>query len=51
MGTKLAPTYANIYMGNFGHNNLSHTSMGPSLYKRYIDDLILHWPHSEKELF
>ena len=34
MGTKLAPAYANIFMGNLEHNILSHAPMKPSFYRR-----------------
>ena len=50
MGTKLAPAYANIFMGQLEHNILSHTSLKPSFYKRFIDDILILWPHSEADL-
>ena len=50
MGMHLAPAYANIFMGNFEHNILSHAPIKPSFYKHYINDIILLWPHSEKDL-
>ena len=49
MGTKLAPAYANLFMGKLEHEILSHTSLKPIFYKRYIDILLL-WPNSELEL-
>ena len=50
MGTKLAPAYANIFMGQLEHNILSHISLKPSFYKRFIDDILILWPHSEADL-
>ena len=50
MGTKLAPAYANIFMGNLEHNFLSHAPKKPSFYKRYIDDILILWPHSQEDL-
>jgi len=39
MGTKLVPAYANIFMGKLEHTILSHASLKPSFYKRYIDNI------------
>ena len=50
MGTKLAPAYANLFMGKLEHNILSHSSLKPSFYRRYIDDILILWPHSEADL-
>ena len=50
MGTKLAPAYANIFMGNLEHNILSHAPKKPSFYRRYIDDILILWPHSQEDL-
>ena len=50
MGTKLAPAYANIFMGALELTILSHAPLKPSYYKRYIDDIFIIWPHSEADL-
>ena len=50
MGTKLAPAYANLFMGKLEHEILSHAPYKPLLYKCYIDDILILWPHSELEL-
>ena len=47
MGTKLAPAYANIFMGRLEHSILSHASFKPTFYRRFIDDILIPWPHSE----
>ena len=46
----MAPQYANIFMANLEENFLQNTYNKPSLYLRYIDDIILLWTHGEKEL-
>ena len=50
MGTKLAPAYANIFMGELEQAILSHAPYKSLFYKRYIDDILILWPHSELEL-
>ena len=50
MGTKLAPAYANLFMGKLENTILSHAPLKPSFYKRYIDDILILWPHSENDL-
>ena len=50
MGTKLALAYANTFIGQLEHNILSHTSLKPSFYKRFIDDILILWPPSEADL-
>ena len=50
MGTKLAPAYANIFMGKLEQTILSSAPFKPSYYKRYIDDILILWPHPIEEL-
>ena len=50
MGTKLAPAYANLFMGKLVNTILSHASLKPSFYKHYIDDILILWLHSENDL-
>ena len=50
MGTKLAPAYANIFMGALENSILSHAPLKPSYYRRFIDDIFVLWPHSEADL-
>ena len=50
MGTRMAPSYANIFMAWFEGKLLNSLSLGPTHYYRYIDDIFFIWPHGEKEL-
>ena len=50
MGTKLASTYTNIFMGKLEESVLSSASLKPSYYKCYIDDILILWPYSETAL-
>jgi len=50
IGTILAPAYANIFMGKLEKDFLSQVTLKPLYYKRYIDDLIVLWEHTEDEL-
>lgn len=46
MGTPLAPTLANIFMEQLEEDFLQTCILKPTLYKRYIDDILIVWPHS-----
>lgn len=46
MGTRLAPSYANIFMGDLEGKLLNKSSHKPHTYKRFIDDIFLIWTHS-----
>ena len=50
MGAAFSPTIANIYMSVFMRNFLVTREHKPLLLKRYIDDIILIWPHSKELL-
>src|SRR5215813_2514280 len=45
MGTKMAPNYANIFMGHLENRILECTELKPILWLRYIDDIFMLWPH------
>ena len=45
MGTKLAPSYANLLMTKFEEKYLYTYPLQPKLWKRFIDDIFLIWPH------
>ena len=50
MGSKLAPAYANTFMGQLEKSILDTSPLKPLYYKRYIDDIFMIWPYSENEL-
>ena len=50
MGTKLAPSFANIFMGWFEENFVYHYHKQPLIWKRYIDDIFIVWQHGPDTL-
>ena len=51
MGTKCAPSYACIFMGQIEEEFLKKwKGTQPELWKRYIDDIFMLWKGSEQEL-
>ena len=50
MGTKLAPSYANIFMGHLEQQMLEGYHKKPTLWLRFIDDIFVVWPHDLNEL-
>ncbi|XP_064468622.1 uncharacterized protein LOC135381512 [Ornithodoros turicata] len=50
MGTKMAPNYANIFMGKLETCFLSRCHIRPFLYKRYIYDIFIIWDNTESSL-
>ncbi|XP_077344465.1 uncharacterized protein LOC143988608 [Lithobates pipiens] len=55
MGTKCAPSYANLYLGGWEKETFSREDLSPFLDKiiswfRYIDDVLFFWAGTETEL-
>ena len=50
MGTKLAPSYANLFMTKSEENHVHTYHLQPKLWKRFIDDIFLIWPHGMNSL-
>ena len=48
MGTKLAPSYANLFMTKFEHKYVYTYPLQP--WKRFIDDIFLIWSHGMNSL-
>ena len=46
MGTKMAPSYANLFMQHLEESFLRPRPDQPALWKRHIDDILILWPHS-----
>ena len=49
-GSKLTPAYANIFMGQVDKNILDTSPLKLTYYRRFIDDVLMIWPHSKAEL-
>lgn len=45
MGSPLLSVIADFFTEGFEKQALESTPLKPSLYKRYIDDTLLVWPH------
>ena len=50
MGTKMAPSYANLFMDRFERAFLAREPIQPLLWKRYIDDILCVWTGTRSEL-
>ena len=50
MGTKMAPSYANLFLAKFETDALSHAPHQPHTSWRYIDDIFMIWTHTEQDL-
>ena len=47
---KMAPAYANIFMGTLESRILSETNPSPIHWKRYIDDIFLVWTDTKESI-
>ena len=50
MGTRLAPSYANIFMSEFEEKYVYTRHLKPRVWYRYIDDIFCIWQHGVTEL-
>ena len=50
MGTRVAPSFANIFMSNFEDKYVYTYRTQPLRWLRYIDDIFCIWPHGKEEL-
>ena len=50
IGTKVAKAFANIFMGWFEDSFVYTYDTQPLLWKRYIDDVFMIWPHGQDSL-
>ena len=50
MGTKVAPAYANTFMGWYEDTHVYTYHRQPLLWKRFIDDIFVIWSHGEDAL-
>ena len=50
MGTKVAPSFANLFMADFEDKFVYQYPTRASLWLRYIDDIFLIWEHGQESL-
>ena len=50
MGTKMAPAYANLFMGSIEPTLISHGDPYINMWKRFIDDIFLIWTGTHAQL-
>ena len=50
MGTRLAPSFANIFMYHFEEKHVYPYPFKPTVWLRYIDDTFMIWDHGMDEL-
>ena len=50
MGSKAAPSYANIYLDRFENKYVYTYHLQPVIWLRYLDDCFCIWQHGEEEL-
>ena len=50
MGTRMAPSYANVFMGQLEKSFLDTQHRQPLIWLRYIDDVFMTWTHREQHL-
>ena len=50
MGTKMAPSYANIFMGHLEGQLLMAVPLTPYRWLRFIDDIDMQWSHGQDNL-
>ena len=50
MGTKMAPSFANLFLGMFETNALTNAPWQPHTWWRYIDDIFMIWTEGSDRL-
>ena len=50
MGTRMAPSYVNLFMAQLERRLLDNANMKPLIWWRYIDDIFTIWCHGEASL-
>ena len=51
MGKRFSPNFASIYVAEWEEAAISKFSKSPLLYLRYLDDILIIWPHSKEEFW
>lgn len=50
MGSPLSPIVANLYMESLEKRALETTAVKPTIWRRYVDDTFVLWPHGSEKL-
>ena len=50
MGTRMAPSYANLFMGRLEESFLASQNLKPLAWFRFIDDIFMIWTHGQDTL-
>ena len=50
IGTKMAPSYANLFMDDLERKIISASTLKPYMWLRFIDDVFMIWTHGEERL-
>ena len=50
MGTRMAPSYANLFMGKLEREFLLTQDLKPQVWWRFIDNIFTMWTHGEQSL-
>ena len=50
MGTRMAPTYANIFMKYIELQLIETSPRKPKMWLRFIDDILMIWNHGKEAL-
>ena len=51
MGKRFSPNFASIYVAEWEEAAISKSNKSPLLYLRYLDDILIIWPHSKEEFW
>ena len=49
MGTKLAPSFANLFIGHFENKFVYSYCLQHFIWERYIDDIFFLWTYRQEE--
>ena len=51
MGKRFSPNFASIYIAEWEEAAISKSGKSPLLYLRYLDNILIIWPHSKEEFW